>query len=80
MRRYCLAVGRDFDRLTGLGAVRPASHKAASWDTIAIAASFTAAEDPAQAQIIQQVLQPKQPVVFRLNPYRQNLHLSFKRF
>jgi len=58
-----------------LGAVRPALKTKPTGTQIAIAA-FTATADSAQAQIIQQVLQLKQPVVFRQNPYRQNLHLK----
>lgn len=58
-----------------LGAVRPALLKSKPVGTQIAIAAFTATADPKQAQIIQQVLQLKQPVVFRLNPYRQNLHL-----
>ena len=58
-----------------LGAVRKALLKSKPVGTQIAIAAFTATADPKQAQIIQQVLQLKQPVVFRLNPYRQNLHL-----
>jgi ATP-dependent DNA helicase RecQ len=59
-----------------LGAVRPALLKSKPTGTQIAIAAFTATADSAQAQIIQQVLQLKQPVVFRQNPYRQNLHLK----
>lgn len=59
-----------------LGAIRssllpyqPANHR------IAIAA-FTATADPQAQQTIQRVLQLEDPQIFRLNPYRQNLHLT----
>lgn len=58
-----------------LGAVRSAllQHKPAG-SHIAIAA-FTATADPQAQQTIQTILQLQQPQVFRLNPYRDNLHL-----
>jgi len=65
-------VGELSTGLPASGSGATGSVKVASGTQIAIAA-FTATAD--QAQIIQQVLQLKQPVVFRLNPYRQNLHL-----
>lgn len=42
---------------------------------IAIAA-FTATADPTAQKIIQQVLKLQKPEIFRLNPYRENLHLK----
>jgi ATP-dependent DNA helicase RecQ len=59
-----------------LGAVRPALLKSKPAGTKIAIAAFTATADPQAQQIIQQVLQLKQPVVFRQNPYRQNLHLK----
>ena len=59
-----------------LGAVRPALLKSKPTGTQIAIAAFTATATPAQAQIIQQVLQLQQPVVFRQSPYRQNLHLK----
>ncbi len=59
-----------------LGAVRSALllHKPAG-SRMAIAA-FTATADPIVQQTIQRVLQLEHPQLFRLNPYRDNLHLS----
>lgn len=59
-----------------LGAVRPALLKSKPPGTKIAIAAFTATASPAQAQTIEQVLQIQQPVVFRQNPYRQNLHLK----
>jgi ATP-dependent DNA helicase RecQ len=59
-----------------LGAVRLALLKSKPVGTQIAIAAFTATADPAQAQTIQQVLQLKQPAVFRQNPYRQNLNLK----
>ena len=59
-----------------LGAVRPALLKTKPPGTKIAIAAFTATADPAAQQIIQQVLQLKQPAIFRLNPYRPNLHLK----
>lgn len=61
-----------------LGAVRPALLQSKPTGTQIAIAAFTATASPAQAQIIQQVLQLKQTVVFRQNPYRQNLHLKLQ--
>lgn len=61
-----------------LGTVRSALLKSKpSGSKIAIAA-FTATADPSAQQTIQQVLQLQKPTVFRLNPYRSNLHLKVK--
>jgi len=59
-----------------LGAVRPALLKSAR-DTNSDR-SLYCHEDPAQAQIIQQVLQLKQPVVFGLIPTGKICTSSFK--
>lgn len=59
-----------------LGAVRPALLKFKPVGTQIAIAAFTATADPSAQQTIQQVLQLKQPDVFRQNPYRQNLHLK----
>jgi len=59
-----------------LGAVRAALLKSKPVGTQIAIAAFTATADPAAQQTIQQVLQLKQPSVFRQNPYRQNLHLN----
>ncbi len=59
-----------------LGAVRPALLKYKPAGTKIVIAAFTATADPQAQQIIHQVLQLKQPAVFRQNPYRQNLHLK----
>lgn len=61
-----------------LGAVRPEllKHKP-SGSKISIAA-FTATADPIAQKIIQTVLQLQQPEIFRLNPYRPNLHPSVR--
>ncbi|MBL1176945.1 RecQ family ATP-dependent DNA helicase [Pantanalinema sp. GBBB05] len=48
---------------------QPANHR------IAISA-FTATADPQAQQTIQRVLQLEDPQIFRLNPYRSNLHLT----
>ena len=59
-----------------LGTVRSAllQHKPAG-SRIAIAA-FTATADPVVQQTIQRVLRLDDPQLFRLNPYRDNLHLA----
>lgn len=61
-----------------LGAVRPAllRHKP-DGSRMAIAA-FTATADPQAQQTIQRILQLQHPEIFRLNPYRPNLHLNVK--
>jgi ATP-dependent DNA helicase RecQ len=41
-------------------------------------AAFTATADPLAQKIISTVLQLQKPEVFRLNPYRSNLHLSVR--
>lgn len=57
-----------------LGAVRPALLKTKPPGTKISIAAFTATADPAAAKTIQTVLQLQQPEIFRLNPYRPNLH------
>ena len=59
-----------------LGAVRPALLKSKPAGTKIAIAAFTATADPQAQKTIQQVLQLKQPTIFRLNPYRQNLQLK----
>ena len=56
--------------------MRPALLKSKPVGTQIAIAAFTATADPSAQQTIQQVLQLKQPDVFRQNPYRQNLHLK----
>ena len=59
-----------------LGMVRPALLKCKSEGTKIAIAAFTATANPDAQQTIQRVLQLQQPEVFRLNPYRANLHLN----
>ncbi len=61
-----------------LGAVRPALLQSKPVGTQIAIAAFTATADPQAQQTIQQVLELKQPQLFRLNPYRSNLHLKVK--
>jgi ATP-dependent DNA helicase RecQ len=57
-----------------LGAVRPALLKYKPPGTKISIAAFTATADPSAQKTIQTVLQLQQPQIFRLNPYRPNLH------
>ncbi|UKO99469.1 RecQ family ATP-dependent DNA helicase [Nostoc sp. UHCC 0870] len=57
-----------------LGAVRPALLKHKPPGTKISIAAFTATADPLAQKTIQTVLQLQQPEIFRLNPYRPNLH------
>ncbi|WP_414551597.1 RecQ family ATP-dependent DNA helicase [Anabaena sp. CCY 0017] len=57
-----------------LGAVRPALLKTKPPGTKISIAAFTATADPAAQKTIETVLQLQQPEIFRLNPYRPNLH------
>ncbi|MDJ0737447.1 MAG: ATP-dependent DNA helicase RecQ [Nostocaceae cyanobacterium] len=57
-----------------LGAVRPALLKSKPPGTKITLAAFTATADPSAQKTIQETLQLQQPEVFRLNPYRNNLH------
>ena len=59
-----------------LGTVRSALLKFKPPGTKIAIAAFTATADPQAQKIIQQVLQLQQPELFRLNPYRPNLHLK----
>lgn len=57
-----------------LGAVRPALLKTKPPGTKITLAAFTATANPTAQNVIKSVLQLQQPEVFRLNPYRANLH------
>ncbi|MCF4968608.1 RecQ family ATP-dependent DNA helicase [Nostoc sp. CMAA1605] len=57
-----------------LGAVRPALLKHKPPGTKISIAAFTATADPSAQKTIQTVLKLQQPEIFRLNPYRPNLH------
>ncbi|MBE9206551.1 ATP-dependent DNA helicase RecQ [Nostoc sp. LEGE 06077] len=59
-----------------LGAVRTALLKSKPPGTKISIAAFTATADPLAQNIIQTVLQLHKPEIFRLNPYRPNLHPS----
>ncbi|WP_016951497.1 ATP-dependent DNA helicase RecQ [Anabaena sp. PCC 7108] len=61
-----------------LGAVRPALLKSKPPGTKISLAAFTATADPSAQKIISTVLQLQQPDSFKLNPYRNNLHLSIR--
>jgi ATP-dependent DNA helicase RecQ len=61
-----------------LGAVRPALLKSKPPGTKISIAAFTATADPSAQKIIQTVLQLQTPEIFRLNPYRPNLHPSVR--
>jgi len=59
-----------------LGAVRPALLKCKPMGTKISIAAFTATADPSARATIQNVLQLRQPEVFLISPYRQNLNLK----
>ncbi|MBD2356291.1 ATP-dependent DNA helicase RecQ [Tolypothrix sp. FACHB-123] len=59
-----------------LGAVRPALLKSKPVGTKISVAAFTATADPVAQKTIATVLQLQQPDIYRLNPYRANLHLN----
>ncbi|MBW4642306.1 MAG: ATP-dependent DNA helicase [Goleter apudmare HA4340-LM2] len=61
-----------------LGTVRPALLKSKPPGTKISLAAFTATADPSAQKVIQTVLQLQQPEIFRLNPYRPNLHPSVR--
>ncbi|MEA5575314.1 ATP-dependent DNA helicase RecQ [Anabaena sp. UHCC 0451] len=61
-----------------LGAVRPALLKSKPPGTKISLAAFTATADPSAQKIISDVLQLQKPDSYKLNPYRNNLHLSIK--
>jgi ATP-dependent DNA helicase RecQ len=62
-----------------LGMVRSALLKSKPAGTKIAIAAFTATADPTAQTTIREVLQLRQPEVFRLNPYRQNLRLKVQR-
>ncbi|AUS99715.1 recombinase RecQ [Nostoc sp. CENA543] len=57
-----------------LGSIRPALLKHKPPGTKISIAAFTATADPSAQKTIQTVVQLQQPEIFRLNPYRPNLH------
>jgi ATP-dependent DNA helicase RecQ len=59
-----------------LGAVRPALLKCKPTGTKISIAAFTATADPSARATIQNVLQLRQPEIFLISPYRQNLNLK----
>ncbi|MBD2134427.1 ATP-dependent DNA helicase RecQ [Sphaerospermopsis sp. FACHB-1094] len=61
-----------------LGAVRPALLKTKPPGTKISIAAFTATADPAAQKIISEVLQLQKPDSYKLNPYRNNLHLNVR--
>lgn len=61
-----------------LGAVRSALLKSKPPGTKISLAAFTATADPVGQKIIATVLELQQPDIFRLNPYRPNLHPSVR--
>lgn len=61
-----------------LGAARRSLQAQSPNQRFAVAA-FTATADPEAQQTIQRILQLDQPQEFRLNPYRNNLHLTVQR-
>lgn len=61
-----------------LGTVRPRLLNYKPVGTKIAIAAFTATADPEAQQKIKNVLQLQQPDIFRLNPYRENLHLKVK--
>ncbi|MEB3149613.1 MAG: RecQ family ATP-dependent DNA helicase, partial [Sphaerospermopsis sp.] len=61
-----------------LGAVRPALLKTKPPGTKISIAAFTATADPAAQKIIADVLQLQKPDSYKLNPYRNNLHLNVR--
>lgn len=61
-----------------LGAVRSTLLQFKPPGTKIAIAAFTATADPTAQKTIQSVLQLQQPEIFRLNPYRQNLHLKLQ--
>jgi ATP-dependent DNA helicase RecQ len=57
-----------------LGAVRKALLASKPVGTKISVAAFTATAEPSAQKVIQDVLELRQPDIFRLNPYRPNLH------
>ncbi len=74
---HCLAQWGDTFRPAyyRLGAVRSTLLQQRPGQRLAIAA-FTATANPQDQQTIERILQLQQPQIFRLNPYRANLHLT----
>ena len=77
---HCLVQWGDTFRpaYSRLGAVRPALLQLKPPGTKISIAAFTATADPPSQKIIEKVLQLQQPEIFRLNPYRPNLHLTVR--
>ncbi|MBD2326490.1 ATP-dependent DNA helicase RecQ [Alkalinema sp. FACHB-956] len=61
-----------------LGAVRDALQTAKSASTPINVAAFTATANPEAQATIQTILRLRNPVVFKLNPYRSNLNLQIQ--
>ncbi|MBD2666492.1 ATP-dependent DNA helicase, RecQ family [Richelia sinica FACHB-800] len=77
---HCLAQWGDTFRpaYRRLGAVRPALLKTKPVGTKISIAAFTATADPSAQKIITDVLQLQKPDIYKLNPYRDNLHLNVR--
>jgi ATP-dependent DNA helicase RecQ len=77
---HCLAQWGDAFRpeYRRLGVARSALLKSKPFGTKISFAAFTATADPLTQKIILDVLQLEQPEIFRLNPYRSNLHLNVR--
>lgn len=75
---HCLVQWGDTFRPTyyRLGAVRAALLRHKPPGTKIAIAAFTATANPQAQETIQKILQLQRPQVFRLSPYRSNLHLS----
>ncbi|MDH6055648.1 RecQ family ATP-dependent DNA helicase [Umezakia ovalisporum] len=73
---HCLVHWGDTFRpaYSRLGAVRPGLLTSKPPGTKISIAAFTATADPSAQKAIQTILQLEQPEIFRLNPYRPNLH------
>ena len=61
-----------------LGAVRPTLLKYKPTGTEIAIAAFTATADPSAQRTIRNILQLRQPQVFLISPYRENLHLKLQ--
>ncbi len=75
---HCLTQWGDSFRPTyrRLGAVRPALLATKPPGSQMAIAAFTATADPITQKALQTVLQLRTPQIIRLNPYRDNLHLT----